>query len=63
METTDNNGHGATYGEVMAAAAREAAELLRDGTLFDFVFLSAGEAIEGYDQVRRVSESAEVTRD
>ncbi|MFH1567605.1 MAG: hypothetical protein ABIL09_06340 [Gemmatimonadota bacterium] len=63
METTDNNGHGATYGQVMAAAAREAAELLRAGTLFDFVFLNAGEAIEGYDQVRRVSESAEVTRD
>ena len=60
METTDDNGHGATYGQVMAAAAREAAELLRAGTLFDFVFLRNGEKVPGYDQVRRVLETGEV---
>lgn len=63
METTDDNGRGATYGQVMAAAAREAAELLRAGTLFDFVFLRNEEKAEGYDEVRRVLETAEVVRE
>jgi len=63
METTDDNGHGATYGQVMAAAAGQAAELLRAGTLFDFVFLRNGEKAEGYDEVRRVLDTAEMVRE
>lgn len=60
MELTDDNGHGVTYGQVLAAAAREAAQLLRAGTLFDFVFLRKGEKATGYDQIRRVLETTEV---
>jgi len=63
MKTTDDNGHDATYGQVMAAAAQQAAELLRAGTLFDFVFLRNGEQAQGYDEVRRVLDTGEVIRE
>lgn len=62
MELTDGNGHGATYGQVLAAAATEASALLRSGTPFDLLFLRPGEAAPaGYDEVRRVSEAGQVT--
>ena len=38
MELRDNNGRGATYGDVLAAAMKETVPLLEDGILFDFVF-------------------------
>ena len=61
MEMSDDNGHGATYGQVLAAAAAEAAALLRRGTAFDFIFLRPGEpAPAGYDEVRRVYETGKV---
>ena len=61
MEMTDENGEGATYGRVLAAAATLAAELLRSGTAFDFVYLRRGEAAPaGYAELRRVLESGEV---
>lgn len=61
MEMTDENREGATYGQVLAAAATLAAELLRSGTAFDFVYLRRGEAAPaGYAEVRRVLESGEV---
>ena len=61
MEMTDENGEGATYGQVLAAAATLAADLLRSGTAFDFIFLRRGEAAPaGYSEVRRVLESGGV---
>ena len=61
MEMTDENREGVTYGQVLAAAASQAAELLRAGTAFDFVYLRRGEAAPaGYTKVRRVLESGGV---
>lgn len=61
MEMTDENREGATYGQVLAAAASQAAELLRAGTAFDFVCLRRGEAAPAeYSEVRRVLESGGV---
>ena len=61
MEMTDENREGAAYGQVLAAAASQAAELLRAGTAFDFVYLRRGEAApSGYAEVRRVLETGEV---
>ncbi len=61
MELDDDNGDGATYGQVLAAAAGQAAELLRAGRSFDFIFLHPGQAAPaGYDEVRRVLTDASV---
>ena len=61
MEMTDENREGTAYGQVLAAAATLAAELLRSGTAFDFIYLRRGEAAPaGYAEVRRVLESGEV---
>ena len=61
MELTDDNGHGTTYGGVLAAGAAQAAELLRAGEPFDFIYLRRGERPPAiYEQVRRVLETGEV---
>lgn len=60
MALTDDNGHGVKYKDVLAAAVREAVNLLKEGTRFDFIFLRRGEKAEGYDEVRRVLENGQV---
>lgn len=60
MGLQDDNGHGATYGDVLAAAGAVAARLIGDGTDFDFIYLREGEEAEGYDEVFRVLETGQV---
>ncbi len=60
MKLNDDNGHGVRYKDVLAAAVEEAVKLLETDTRFDFIFLRKGEKTEGYQEVRRVIENAEV---
>jgi hypothetical protein len=54
---------GVSYRDVLCSAMREAVELLRSKTLFDFIFLREGEKAEGYREVIRILESGEVRRE
>ncbi len=55
-----DNGHGATYRDVLRAAAGKAAQLLSEGTRFDFVFWSDDDPIRGYRVVYRILENGTV---
>lgn len=55
-----HNGHGATYGDVLAAAYREFAKLLRAREEFDVLFLPAGAPVSTYERVIRIGEDAKV---
>ena len=59
MELKDENGEGATYGDVLAAAGDVAAQLITEDIPFDFIYLKDGEEPEGYKQVIRILESGE----
>jgi hypothetical protein len=56
----EKNETGASYRDVLAAATREAVELLQRGTPFDVLFLRDGEKADGYTEVHRVSADAQV---
>ncbi len=60
MELSDKNSKGVPYRDVLAAAVKEAVELLKSGTPFDFIFLRNGEKTREYEEVRRVFENAGV---
>ncbi len=60
MEMTDTNAVGVPYRQVLAAAAAQAAQLLAQGTLFDFVFLRPDESASGYRRVVRIQEDGQV---
>lgn len=51
---------GVTHGQVLAAAMREAAALLKANTTFDILFLRDSESAPDYREVRRVAANASV---
>lgn len=56
-----DNGHGATYGDVLKAAMQEVVAALRRGENFDLIYWREGEKYPGYREIRRVGEDAKVT--
>lgn len=56
MKIEDRNGAGITYREALAPIATQAAELLRAGIDFDFVF-NRGESFDDYETVYRFGEN------
>jgi hypothetical protein len=56
----NRNSEGVRYREVLAAAMREAADLLRAGERFDILFLQPEERARGYARVLRVRETGRV---
>ncbi|MGD2295153.1 MAG: hypothetical protein PVF22_04880, partial [Candidatus Aminicenantes bacterium] len=60
MELGDKNSQGIYYREVLKAAVQEAANLLRKGIRFDFLFLRRGQQALGYEKVIRIRENGSV---
>ncbi len=60
MKLENKNSHGVRYKDVLRAATLKAAELLRQGTRFDFLFLREDENVGTYDELHRVLEDGEV---